>query len=52
MLVVTHEMRFARDISDRAVFMHAGEIVEQGPARKFFARPGIETSQGLPAPCQ
>ena len=37
MLVVTHEMRFARDISNRAVFMHAGEIVHQGPAREFFA---------------
>ena len=41
MLIVTHEMRFARDISDRAVFMHAGEIVEEGPARKFFCPPRL-----------
>jgi polar amino acid transport system ATP-binding protein len=39
MLIVTHEMRFARDISDRIVFMDRGEIAEEGPARSLFAEP-------------
>jgi ABC-type histidine transport system ATPase subunit len=36
MLVVTHEMSFAREISDRIVFMDAGEIVEQGRPEDIF----------------
>jgi polar amino acid transport system ATP-binding protein len=39
MLIVTHEMRFARDISDRAVFMESGEIAENGPAKSLFLQP-------------
>jgi polar amino acid transport system ATP-binding protein len=39
MLIVTHEMRFARDISDRAVFMESGEIAEEGPAKSLFLQP-------------
>lgn len=39
MLVVTHEMGFAREISDRVVFMEAGKLIEQGSADKFFNRP-------------
>ncbi|MBC7157599.1 MAG: amino acid ABC transporter ATP-binding protein, partial [Rhodobacteraceae bacterium] len=39
MLVVTHEMGFARRVADRMVFMDAGEIVEQGPPAEFFAAP-------------
>lgn len=39
MLVVTHEMGFAREVADRVVFMDKGEVVEQGPAREFFANP-------------
>jgi polar amino acid transport system ATP-binding protein len=39
MLVVTHEMGFARDVADRAVFMDGGIIVEQGPPEEVFDRP-------------
>jgi len=39
MLVVSHEMRFARDAADRIVFMEAGEIVEQGPPELIFGSP-------------
>ena len=36
MLVVTHEMGFAREVSDRIVFMDAGEIVQQGRPEDIF----------------
>jgi ABC-type polar amino acid transport system ATPase subunit len=36
MVVVTHEMGFARRIADLVVFMDAGEIVEQAPPAEFF----------------
>ena len=39
MLVVTHEMAFARDVSTRAVFMHQGVICEQGAPQGLFADP-------------
>lgn len=39
MVIVTHEMSFARDVADRAIFMDEGRIVEQGPARTLFASP-------------
>ena len=39
MLVVTHEMRFARDVSSRVIFMEGGRVVEQGPSRAFFEDP-------------
>jgi polar amino acid transport system ATP-binding protein len=39
LLMVTHEMSFARKVSDRVVFMHAGRIHEQGPAADTLARP-------------
>ena len=39
MIVVTHEMGFARKVADQMVFMDAGEIVEQGPPEEFFAAP-------------
>jgi polar amino acid transport system ATP-binding protein len=39
MIVVTHEMTFARDVSTRTVFMDAGRVVEQGAARALFAQP-------------
>ena len=40
MLVVTHEMGFARQIADRMVFMDDGQIVEIAPPADFFAHPG------------
>lgn len=39
MVIVTHEMSFARDVADRAIFMDQGRIVEQGPAKALFADP-------------
>ncbi len=39
LILVTHEMRFARDVCDTLVFMHAGRIHEQGPAAQLFASP-------------
>ncbi len=41
MIVVTHEMGFAREVADRVIFMDKGRIVEQGPTEHFFAR-GVE----------
>jgi len=39
MVVVTHEMGFAREVSDRVIFMDAGQIVEEGTAEHFFVNP-------------
>ena len=39
MIVVTHEMGFARDVSDRVGFMADGYKGEEGPAKAFFANP-------------
>ena len=39
MIVVTHEMGFARAVADRMVFMHEGRIVEARPTKEFFDRP-------------
>jgi general L-amino acid transport system ATP-binding protein len=39
MLVVTHEMGFARQVADRVVFMDRGEIVEEAPPEQFFSNP-------------
>ncbi len=45
MLVVTHEMHFARDVGDRVVFMDDGRIVEQGPPSEVLDRPKKERTQ-------
>ena len=45
MLVVTHEMGFAREVGDRVIFMEQGRIVEQGPAEAFFSHPGQERTK-------
>lgn len=39
MIVVTHEMGFARDVCDRVIFMEGGEVVESGAARAVFSSP-------------
>jgi general L-amino acid transport system ATP-binding protein len=39
MLVVTHEMGFAKTVANRIVFMDAGEIVEIAPPEEFFSNP-------------
>ncbi len=45
MVVVTHEMGFARKVADNMIFMDAGEIVEQGPPEEFFGAPRSERCQ-------
>jgi len=42
MLIVTHEMRFARDVAHRVVFLHAGRIEEEGPPSRVFGNPRSE----------
>ena len=39
MLVVTHEMDFARNVSSRVMFMEDGQVIESGPSRAFFESP-------------
>ena len=39
MVVVTHEMGFAREVADRVIFMDEGQIIEQGPPDHFFENP-------------
>ena len=45
MLVVTHEMAFAREVADRVIFIDRGRIVEQGPARAVLTAPQNERTQ-------
>jgi ABC-type polar amino acid transport system ATPase subunit len=57
MIVVTHEIRFAREVADRVIFMDAGKVVEAGPpsqviddpqqprTRRFLRR--VEQSEGI-----
>ena len=47
MLVVTHEMGFAREVANRVIFMDGGYIVEQGPAESFFAAPQHERTKAF-----
>lgn len=42
MIVVTHEMGFAKEVADRVIFMDGGKIVEQGPPKKIFETPENE----------
>ncbi len=45
MVVVTHEMGFARSVADRVIFMDHGRIVEQNAPREFFAHPQSERTR-------
>ena len=45
MIVVTHEMQFARDVADRVVFMDEGGIVEQAPPEELFTNPKDERTR-------
>lgn len=47
MIVVTHEMSFARDVSSQLVFLHQGKIEEQGDARDVLARPQSQRLQAF-----
>lgn len=42
MIIVTHEMSFAREVADRVAFFHRGKLVEVGPAREVLDRPSDE----------
>jgi ABC-type histidine transport system ATPase subunit len=42
MIVVTHEMAFARDVSDQVMFLHNGLIEEEGPPDQLFTAPKSE----------
>ena len=48
MVVVTHEMGFARTAANRVVFMADGQIVEEAPPDEFFTNPQQRPGQGLP----
>jgi len=45
MIIVTHEMAFARDVADQIIFMDSGVIVEQGPARQVIENPKNERTK-------
>ncbi len=45
MMVVTHEMGFARKVADRVIFMEAGEIVEDADKEEFFGKPRSPRAQ-------
>ena len=45
MIVVTHEMGFAREVADRVVFIDEGVITEEGAPGEFFANPRNERLQ-------
>lgn len=45
MLIVTHEMKFARSVADEIVFMEGGHIVEQAPPEKIFSNPQKERTR-------
>ena len=45
MVIVTHEMAFARDVADRVIFMDAGTIVEEGDARQVIENPREERTR-------
>ena len=45
MIIVTHEMAFARDVSDKVVYMDKGEVVEQGSPEEIFSNPKEERTR-------
>lgn len=45
MVIVTHEMNFARDVADRVIFMDDGKIVEDAPPAQFFSAPSHERAK-------
>jgi len=47
MVVVTHEMGFAREVADRVVVLDQGELIEQGPPEQIFSRPAPPRTQAF-----
>jgi polar amino acid transport system ATP-binding protein len=47
MILVTHEIRFARDVADRVIFMDGGHVVEQGPAAEVINQPRMDRTRAF-----
>ena len=47
MVIVTHEMGFARDVADRVVFLHGGHILESGSPQEIFDNPQHERTRAF-----
>ena len=47
MIVVTHEMGFAREVADRIIMMDDGQIVEEAPPERFFTAPTQERTRAF-----
>jgi cystine transport system ATP-binding protein/L-cystine transport system ATP-binding protein len=47
MLVVTHEMSFARNVSSKVLFLEDGRIIESGPSKEFFSNPKEERTKAF-----
>ena len=47
MILVTHDMRLAADLSDHVVFLHQGRIAEEGPPERLFGAPETARLQGF-----
>lgn len=47
MIIVTHEMNFARDVADRVIFMDNGEIAEMGTPEELFGNPKLERTKAF-----
>lgn len=47
MIIVTHEMNFARDVADRVIFMDQGEITESGTPEQIFGNPQMERTKAF-----
>ena len=45
MVIVTHEMGFAREVATRVLFMDGGVILEEAPPQEFFAHPKNQRTQ-------
>ena len=45
MVVVTHEVRFARQVADRVVLMAEGQVLEEAPPERFFTNPSHERTR-------
>jgi len=47
MIIVTHEMKFAREIAQRVIFIDHGSVVEEGPPADVLDNPGHERTQNF-----
>lgn len=47
MIIVTHEMGFAREVADRVIYIHKGEIAEEGPPERIFDQPHDERTRSF-----